>query len=276
MKEIVLSPNRCCKRKRCVVVDHAICRALGPDAAAEFDRYSHLHTFKSGQMIVGQGEDSVMVGNIVSGMVKLTICTEEGNQQIVGLLYPSDFFGRIFSDRTRFCYEAATDVTLCAIDRRNFEKLLERYPEVEHQLLVDTLDELDAARGWIALINNRTTMQRVATLLFILMRRLPEEIPTDRQGIVHNIIRFPIGRRDVADLLGTTPETLSRNIQSLSRQGIIRIIDPNRFELLDETRLLDCAGELEEDIEFIAGLTDQRPASPPSIGPEHFDERESA
>ena len=262
MKSFVFSPTQCCGRENCIVDDHAICKALGADAAADFDRYSHLHTFKRGQTIIGQGEDPILVGNIVSGMVKLTISTEDGDQQIVGLLYPSDFFGRVFSDRTRFSYEAATDVTLCAIDRRNFEQLLQKHPEVEHQLLVNTLDELDAARGWIALINNRTTMQRLAALMFILMRRMPEQIPTTRDGVFHNIIRLPISRKDIADLLGTTPETLSRNIQVLSRRGVIRILDSNRFELLGEAKLIKFAGDLEEDIEYLVGLTDRRPASP--------------
>ncbi len=265
MNKIVFSSARCCKQENCVVRNHAICKAVGPTAAAEFDRYSHLHTFKRGQMIVGQGEDSVLVGNIISGIVKLTVMTEEGDQQIVGLLYPSDFFGRVYSDKTRFSYEAATDVALCAIDRMHFERLMERHPEVEHELLVHTLHELDAARGWISLINNRTTMQRVCTLLFILMKRLPATVPANLDS---SVINLPVGRRDIASFLGTTPETLSRSIQSLSRQGVIKIIEPNLFVLLDEPRLLAHAGELGEDIEFIAGLGDRPPVPVPHPEPD--------
>lgn len=266
MNTLVVSPIRCCKLEKCVFDDHAICRVLGPEAAAEFDHYSHLHNYERGQTITGQDEKSVLVGNVVSGIVKLTVSSEEGKQQIVGLLYPSDFFGRVFSDQTRFSYEAATDVALCAIDRAHFERLLSKHPEVEHQLLINTLDELDAARGWISLINSRTTMQRVATFLYILMNRWPATIPPGHSGAGHELIKLPIGRRDIADFLGTTPETLSRNIQSLFRQKIIKVINPDLFELLDEDRLLDRAGDFRHDIERLTGMTKR-----PVVTPANFD-----
>jgi len=214
---------------------------------------SHVRQFKKDQVIIAQGDEATMVGNVVSGIVKLTNMSMSGQQQIVGLLFPSDFFGRAYADHSRFSYEAATDVTLCCIDRHGFERFLERNSEIEHELLVSVLDELDAAREWAATTSCHTTMQRVAAFLFILSRRSSGRHCAGESHPDRPIIALPIGRRDIAAYLGTTPETLSRNIQTLVRKKVIRSLDTNHFELLDAKSLIDHSGESREDLEALSG-----------------------
>lgn len=68
------------------------------------------------------------------------------------------------------------------------------------------------------------------------------------------IIDLPIGRRDIATYIGTTPETLSRNIQSLSRKKVIRILNAKQFELLDPVRLARYGGNEHADEEIDSDL----------------------
>lgn len=245
--------SRCAKCEGCSIAHRAICRAASPEALAELNRISHIREFSSGQVVQTQGEDIAIVGNVITGVIKLLTSSIEGHQHIVGLLFPSDFFGRVFAESARFSYEAATDVSLCCMKRQAFERFLADHPSVEHELLVAKLDELDSVREWVSIVSGHTTMQRVATFLYILSKRSRNR-ECDRNALEHPIISIPISRRDIAAYLGTTPETLSRNIQAMSRRKVFRIIDAKHFELLNEAELIRLAGEAEEDLENIAAL----------------------
>jgi CRP/FNR family transcriptional regulator len=254
MNEIVFSPGSCWKCENCAINNRSICRAASEEAINELCRMSHLRQFKKGQVVIAQGDEAMMVGNVIAGIVKLTNMSVSGQQQIVGLLFPSDFFGRAYSDTSRFSYEAATDLTLCCVDRSSFEHFLERYPEIEHELLLSVLDELDATREWAAMTSCHTTMQRVAAFLFILSKRSTGRYCAGESHPGQAIISLPIGRRDIAAYIGTTPETLSRNIQTLVRKNVIRPIDTNHFELLDVNSLVEHSGESREDLEALSGV----------------------
>ena len=253
MNEFAFTKASCPKCDNCLVHNRAICRAASQEALEELNRISHIRHFNKGQVIISQGDESDFVGNIISGIVKLTNMSSSGHQQIVGLQYPSDFFGRVYADEARFSYEGATDVTLCCVDRNQFESFLKRSPEVEHELLITALDELDAMREWMAMVSCHTTMQRVAAFFYILSRRSTTRFCGARDGLEHRVIALPIGRRDIAAYLGTTPETLSRNIQTLVRDNVIEAIDMSHFALLNPTELINRTGETRQDLESMTG-----------------------
>jgi len=241
----------CGKCLNCTVYNRSVCAAASPDAVEQLNRISHMRTFSRGSIIQAQGETSDIVGNVVEGVVKLSNASINGNEHIVGLLFPSDFFGRLFSEESQFSYEAATDVTLCAMNKLAFERFLSDHPKVEHEMLKAKLDELDAVREWAAITNGHTTMQRVATLLYVFSRRsknqhLESGAPSDF------VVHMPLSRRDIADYLGTTPETLSRNIQTLARGKVIRIMNAKHFELLNVSELIRQSGETRVDLDRIA------------------------
>lgn len=243
----------CGKCDSCVILNHSLCTAGSAEAMVQLNRISHRRTYPRGSIIQAQGEPVDLVGNVVEGVVKLSSMSVDGDSHVVGLLFPSDFFGRLFSDESRFSFEAATDVTLCAINRLALERFLADHPVVEHEMHKAKLDELDAVREWAAIINGHTTMQRVSTLIYVFSRRSENQFPK-RGANEPPVIHVPLGRRDIADFLGTTPETLSRNIQTLSRSGIIRIIDSKHFELLDVSELIRCSGESREDLNRISAI----------------------
>lgn len=235
-----------------------ILNAAPPEAVAEINDMSKTYTYKKGQVIIDEGDENTIVGNVIDGIVKISNAFTDGRQQVLGLLFPSDFLGRVFQKRLRFSYEAATDVSVCLISRYKFEDILSRYPEVEHQMLKAALSEIDAMREWIALIYCRTSVQRLTTFLYILYQRLPNQSGNVLGGNGNPVITLPMGRRDVADYLGFTPETLSRNLRSLARKEVINIIEPNRFEVLDVARLIHYAdgvlGEAHESFGTLAVL----------------------
>jgi len=243
----------CGKCAECVIYNRSVCHAGSREAVEQLNRISHVRKFPRGSIIQAQGDVSDIVGNVVEGVVKLSSASVNGADHIVGLLFPSDFFGRLFSEDSQFSYEAATDVTLCTMNRAAFERFLADHPNVEHEMLKAKLDELDAVREWAAITNGHTTMQRIATLLYVFSRRSKNQHGEQRTS-EKNMIHVPLSRRDIADYLGTTPETLSRNIQTLARSKVIRIVNAKHFELLSPSELIRQSGESREDLDRIASI----------------------
>jgi CRP/FNR family transcriptional regulator len=230
---------------QCSIHHRAICSRASSAATQELQSLSRIRKFSAGQLILGEHQSGGFLGNVVSGMVKLCKTLEDGRQQVVGLLFPSDFFGRPFEDAAPFSFEAATDVEICVFERQAFESLLEQYPEVEHELLVQVLTELDAAREWMVLLGCQTAREKVASFLLILLRR-SNLMGCEKAGQPNKqIVTFPVSRKDVALYLGTTPETVSRQVQWMSRNDILTIIDAQTFAITDVHRLAQTAAHEE-------------------------------
>jgi CRP/FNR family transcriptional regulator len=242
----------------CSIRHRSVCSSADPKLQAELQRMSHIRHFKAGETVIGEDEQARILGNVVSGVLKLVKTMADGRQQIVGLLLPSDLFGRAFADSSHFAVEAATDVTLCCFERLAFENLLRNNPEIEHSMLLSVLDELDAARDWMVLLGCQTVLERVATMLLILDIRTRGVKGAGAHGQGADCVTVPISRRDMAIYLGTTVESISRAVQHLSRSGIIRILDPQHFEIRDRGRLIETSGRDEfrtvfSDAEAVSG-----------------------
>lgn len=222
----------------CVVRHKAICGSLSEADLVEFNKIAHMRHLGAGQVIAT--EDDVVFANLVSGVIKLTKTIVDGRQQIVGLLFPPDFLGRTYSDSTHFFAEAVTDVELCAFSKAGFERMLQRFPDLEHRLFEHTLDELDSARDWMLLLGRKTARERVASLLLMIATRAMNA--GCHHSPDHKFARFtlPLSRADFADYLGLTLETVSRQITHLRKQGIIELID-NREIIVPDIEALEDA-----------------------------------
>ena len=224
----------------CVVRHKAICGALSEDELKDLNRIARHRRIPTGQVIAADSE--IVFANILEGVVKLTKTLADGRQQIVGLQFPPDFLGRIYAKESPYFAEAATDVELCAFPKDGFESILRRFPGLEHRLFENTLDELDSAREWMLLLGRKTARERVASLLLMIARRVPEV------GCQHtpeaNFARFslPLTRADLADYLGLTLETVSRQITNLKKQRVIELIDNREIVVPDIDALEDVAG----------------------------------
>lgn len=230
------------KCDQCLIRHRALCSAAGNDALAELNRIGHIRSFPAGSTIITAGEPMPFVGNVRSGVVKLTKVLADGRQQIVGLLFASDFVGRAFRDHWPYSAEAATDVEICAFERAAFERVLADHPELEHHLLVATLNELDAARDWMMLLGCKSAEEKVASFLMFVARRAQNG---GRCSEPHNAapsFALPISRSDMAAYLGTTVETVSRQITRLKTANVIRLTDTHHFIVPDMDQLATVAG----------------------------------
>lgn len=205
----------------------------------------YYRRFEAGQTLVWARDRMDFVGSIVSGIATLTQTMEDGRTQMVGLLLPSDFVGRPGRDGSAYDVVATTDLVMCCFRKKPFEIMMRETPHVAHRLLEMTLDELDAAREWMLVLGRKTAREKIASLLSIIARRnatlsggfLPADAHFD----------LPLTREAMADYLGLTLETVSRQISALRRDGVIVLEGKRRVRVPDLTRLQEEAGDDEPD-----------------------------
>ncbi|MBK0400020.1 helix-turn-helix domain-containing protein [Limibaculum sp. M0105] len=172
-----------------------------------------------------------------SGIVRLSKLLPDGREQIVGLLQPSDFLGCAFSESCKFTATALRETELCSFDKAGFEALLLAHPSLEHAFLKEVLTELDAARDWMVVLGSKSGLERVASFLALVINRADRlGCPHSRKGI-RPVYELPLTRVDIGSFLGLSLETVSRQVSKLASEGVIELLDPRRFRILDATRL---------------------------------------
>ncbi len=233
------------KCSQCPVGKHSVCGNAEGQLQQDLNAISHDRQYSAGETILYEGEKGGIVGNVISGVVRVMRTLADGRQQIVGLLLPSDMFGRVFASTEQFSVEAATDVTLCCFERRAFERLMEANQPLEHAVLLSVLDELDAARDWLILLGCQNAAEKVASFLIFLHLRSTHHLKNGRFVMPATSITVPISRRDMAAYLGTTVETISRTIRQMAHKKIVEINDPQHFAILNWDRLVGMSGREE-------------------------------
>ncbi|MBW8784670.1 MAG: Crp/Fnr family transcriptional regulator [Novosphingobium sp.] len=227
----------------CAVRDRAICQSLCEADLEELSRLGRHQTLEKGQALLWEGDESLLVGNVVDGVLKLCSTTSAGRDQTLGTFYPSDFLGRPFASTTPHSVIAVTDARVCTFTRSAFDGFARKHPDLEHKLLQRTLSELDRARRWMLLLGSKSATERVSAFLLDLASRLPAE-PVDQGSDGAIRLELPFGRQEIADLLGLTIETVSRQITQLKHDRIIDTPSRRAIVILDRAGLEACAGEL--------------------------------
>jgi CRP/FNR family transcriptional regulator len=217
----------------CRIRNEALCGVVPMDELAQLSRVSHRRRFRPGSVIVAGGEQPGCCANVVSGVIRLTRTLADGRQQIVGLLFPSDFLGRPFKEHTPYSAEAATVVEVCCFSQRQLEQMLEEQPALKQLFLERTLDAVDAARDWMVLLGCKSAEERVATLILLIARRLRGASCgpcAQRQQVRFDL---PLSRMDMAEYLGLRIETISRQLRRLGAAGIIATSSRRTVTVLD-------------------------------------------
>lgn len=221
----------------CEVRHMGICSALGKEELDGLNRIARMRTLKSGQRIISDQEHAENFAIVVSGTIKLSKALPDGRQQIVGLLFPSDFVGRPFQRYGSCQAEAATDVQICSFPAASFESLMQLHPGLENRVFRHALDELDAAQDWMLLLGRKTARERVATLLLMIARRAAASGGGCSRDKGHIRFDLPLGRADVADFLGLRLETVSRQIRALASADVIQLKGTRAVTVLDLAKL---------------------------------------
>ncbi|UWR22638.1 transcriptional regulator FnrL [Sulfitobacter sp. S190] len=231
----ISAPVKC---SACPIRHRAVCARCDNAELVALDCIKSYRSFKAGDAILWRGEPLNFVASVVEGVAALSKTLEDGRTQMVGLLLPSDFIGRPGRSEIEFDVTATTDVTLCCFEHRPFEKMVIETPHLSQRLMELALDELDAARDWMLLLGRKTAREKIATFIEMLVRRSRvAELGADAQIPMH------LTREQIANYLGLTLETVSRQFNALKKDGIIGFSDRRHFQVTNLAALHDATGD---------------------------------
>ena len=185
----------------CVVRNRAICSALEGKEIDALNAIGRTRKLKAGESLIWEGEDSVLVANVIEGVLKLSTGTEDGREQIVGVVYPSDFIGRPFGATSGHGVTALTDARVCVFSRKDFDAFAREHPKLEHKLLERTLGELDRTRRWMLLLGRKSASEKVSSFLLEMSDRLSNatcEVRDDHTRPSALSCRFPASRSQMS------------------------------------------------------------------------------
>ena len=221
----------------CPIRHRAICARCDDAELDRLDKTKSYMSFEAGQPIIWRGDDLTHVSSVVSGIASLSRTLEDGRTQMVGLLLPSDFIGRPGRETVDFDVTAVTDVTLCRFERKPFERLVDEMPHISQRVMEMALDELNAAREWMVLLGRKTAREKIATFIEMIVRR--DTVPL-HANIDHVL---PLTREEIANFLGLTLETVSRQLSIMRKEGVIAFKDRRSFKIVDLEALHQASGD---------------------------------
>ena len=228
----------------CPIRHRAVCAKCEDDELERLNSIKFYKTYDAGQVIALRGDALDHVASVVSGTATLERGIEDGRTQMIGLLLPSDFIGRPGRKTLQYDVTAVTKVTVCCFQRGPFEKLLEDIPHLRERLLEMALDELDSAREWMLLLGRKSAREKIASLLLMIVKRT---LHPDGENLGDRTrIELPISREAIANFLGLTIETVSRQFTALRKDGVIGLEGKRTVLIPDLGTLLNESGDDED------------------------------
>jgi CRP/FNR family transcriptional regulator len=223
----------------CVVRNRAICASLDAAELAALGKMGRRQKVRQGQTLLWEGDGAPVVANVLTGVLKLVVSTADGREQIVGIVFPSDFIGRPFGRESPYSVTAMTDAEVCIFNRNAFDDFASTHPDLQQKLLRRTLDELDRARHWMMLLGRKSASEKVASFLLEMSERLSGQ---GCEGGRNAAFELPFGRQQIADILGLTIETTSRQLTKMRADGVLDL--PSRREIVinDRAAMEELAG----------------------------------
>jgi CRP/FNR family nitrogen fixation transcriptional regulator len=155
--------------------------------------------------IFGEGEPANSVYQVMSGAVRTVKLLPDGRRQVATFLLPGDIFG-IERDVYQHTAEATMKSTIWVAGR---SKLFAELPDV----LELVTRNLEHAENHVLLLGRQNAIEKVTVFLIEMDRRLQSP----------NVLTLPMSRRDIADYLGLTHETVTRALAVLRRSGLLGI-----------------------------------------------------
>ncbi|APW73779.1 MULTISPECIES: cyclic nucleotide-binding domain-containing protein [Sphingopyxis] len=225
-KRAMLSKDHPCRS--CDVSAEALCRALDVETLADFRNQGGRLHLTAGQTLFHQGDPADCVFSLTSGVVKLYAILSDGRRQIVAFLFPGDFVGFETQQSHGFAAEAIGDTTLCRVLKRRFEWFVDHYPALAEARYRRAAAELAIAQERMVTLGRQTAAERLAGFLSDIQRRAGFR---GRDGA--NLVPLPMSRGDIADYLGLTKETVSRELTNLRKARVIRSHSLTLIEILD-------------------------------------------
>jgi CRP/FNR family transcriptional regulator len=206
----------------------------------ELERFSQVavpRSFPAGTRVFHEGDSSDACYIVSEGSFRVTREHSDGRAITLATLGPGEIFGELAmldGDTRSASAESITDGTLLALPANDVRSLLGRNPEIALKLVAGLVRRLRAANMRLSRQSFQTVPSRVAGILAQLSRE-GQEGGGDGDGEMSEIT-IRMNQTDLAQLAGTSRESVSRFLAELERAGVVRsgrgrvtVLQPNKL-----------------------------------------------
>ena len=205
-------------------------RSLSAEQLVEIQKAIIHREVEADEPIVLQGDIGSSLILVQSGMVKLVRNSADGDEVIISVLYPGEFFGELsLFTETPYGISAYAQLPtrLCILDKEKVKELISENPEIAFSFLRELSERLQAAQEHWEISVTRSVEARLARFLLEQAKKSDGDIVT-----------LKLSRQDIAGIIGTTPETVSRKIRELAKKEIIKLLSPRKIVIVDREQLM--------------------------------------
>jgi CRP/FNR family transcriptional regulator len=188
----------------------------------ELERFSHVavpRTFPAGTRVFHEGDDSDACYIVKEGSFRVTREHSDGRAITLATLGPGEIFGELAmldGDKRSASAEALTEGELLALPANDVRALLARHPEISLKLVAGLVRRLRAANVRLSRQSFQTVPSRVAGILAQLSREAGDDDGPAGE------VTIQMNQTDLAQLAGTSRESVSRFLAELERAGVVR------------------------------------------------------
>lgn len=208
------------------------CLDEGMDKAALGDLHmlvEHVGPLRAGEHVFREGDPFEAIAAVRAGTVKTYVVDADGREHVLGFHLPGEVIGLNAIDGDAYpCNAVALDtVMLCRFSFPKISVLATRLPGLQKQLFRLMSRDIGAAT---VLAGDWSADQRMAAFVLGLSRRLAA------RGFSPSRFQLTMARTDIANYLRLAPETVSRVLKRLQKDGMLAV-DRRELEILDRARL---------------------------------------
>jgi len=212
----------------------ALLQNLADESLEQVAAIGNRQSFQAGNLLFADGDECHGSFLLLEGQVKVFKYAETGREQIMGMLGPGDYLAGVpaFDGRRYSANATALDaLTVLFLPRDPFLALLRRDPTLSFNLLTIFSHHLRRFAQLIETLSLKEVSGRIATYLLLLSHQSGDRA----------IVELDITKAQLAAFIGTVPETLSRVLQKMGRDGLLKL-DGNTITILDFPALKALAG----------------------------------
>ena len=164
----------------------------------------------------GESADSLYV--LRKGMVRLISLSDEGRETILHILKPDEVFGELLlsEEKRAFTAIAAEDSLVTIISQESFVELLSAVPTVALNFIRLLSKRLATVERGLAEFSHTWSYHRLARVLLQLSEKYGQEVPGG------TLIDVRLTHEDLANLIGTTRETVTTQLSKFTRMGLLK------------------------------------------------------
>lgn len=217
---------------------HISASAVLASSEPSVDRFERgtIRRIEAKEHVFCDGDPRTHVFRIEEGVIALSKLLGDGRRQIIEFAYPGDYIGLGTLREHIFDAQATCAAKVRCLSAAALEQEASRDAGLALRLYKAVSAELAATRALLVSVGQQSAMERLAGFLLSLSARTAN--PGDE-----TVVKLPMRRSDIADLLGLTIETVSRTITKLRTMHVIDVVRGTEVHILDIERLTELAGQ---------------------------------